>query len=258
MSAPWLLDEGLGDAEGVDPVVDRLPGLVDGLVAEELGDERLEGQVGPVAREAVIPVPEVLVEQVAGLAFLVGQDALDGDAAEAFLGDLLEGDGVLLEKLLEPGDLLVRLHVDGVVGDDLEDEVDAALEVEAPLDLGVVEGVGEDDRPGDDDQRQDDLPLEVLFHGTFTLARDVRAGGGESAPPSGPYSPSSLSVAPRMTPTALLVILIVGVGGDLELDAVLLDAHDRAEDAGRGDDRGRRASGSRRGPGAFSASSSGA
>ena len=70
------LDERLGDAESVDPVVDRLLGLADRLVAEELDDERLEGQVGPVAGEAVVPVPGVLVEEVAGLAFLVGQRAL--------------------------------------------------------------------------------------------------------------------------------------------------------------------------------------
>ena len=44
------LDERLGDAELVDPVADRLQGLVDGLVAQELGGERLQGEGDPVGQ----------------------------------------------------------------------------------------------------------------------------------------------------------------------------------------------------------------
>ena len=137
------LDERLGDAELVDAVADGLPDLVDGLVLEELDDRRLQGEGQLVPGEGVIPVPRVLVDEVPGLAFLVRGGPGEDEPAGPLLGGRLEGDVVLLEQLLEPGDLLVGFDVDGVVGDDLEDQVDAALEVQAELDLVLGR-----DRPG--------------------------------------------------------------------------------------------------------------
>jgi hypothetical protein len=58
---------------------------------------------------------------------------------------------------------LVGFDVDGIVGDDLKDEVDAALEVKAGLDF-FARWIGENDGQNNDGEGQNEFPLEPFFH----------------------------------------------------------------------------------------------
>ena len=243
------LDDRLGHAELVDAVADRFEGLVDGLVAEIDVHERLDRHGGLVAEERVIPVLEELVEDVLDLSFLVGNRAAQDELSRPGLGDAGEGQALLLQLLLQPGDLLVGFGADGVVGDDLHQEVDAAAQVQAEVDL-LADGDGDEDREADHEHREDELPLQSFFHLRALFRISSYSGGGSSeggragGPRSADRAPGASGL--RLFGRGRLALeddadralrdLDLGVGRDLDLDPVLLHAHDRAVDAAGRDD----------------------
>ena len=154
--AAVALDDGLGHAELVDAVADGLDRLVDGLVAQCLHGHGLHGhrRRGPV--EGVVPFAGEEVELLAGFAFLVGVKSLQGQFARALAaGDGAEGDRVFLKGVSQAQGHLVGVHAHGVLGQDLHDQVDAALEVQSQVDLVLnVHEHGD----GQDGHGQDDFP----------------------------------------------------------------------------------------------------
>gem|GEM_PF-7000977 len=134
---PLALDERLGYAELVDAVPDGLHCLDDGLVLEKGHGRRLQGKRDPVGHERSVPVAGVLRDQVPGLDLLIHIQAGEDEAARLFLGRGREPDGVFLEQVGESDDFLVGFAVEGVVGHDLEDQMDASLEIQAELDFSL-------------------------------------------------------------------------------------------------------------------------
>ena len=154
--AAVALDDRLGHAELVDAVADGLDRLVDGLVAQRLHGHGLHGHRGRGPVEGVVPLPGEEIELFAGLAFLVGIEALQGQLARALdAGDGAEGDGVFLKSVRQAQGHLVGVHAHGVLRYDLHDQVDAAFEVQSQMDL--VLDVHEH-RNGQDGHGQDDFP----------------------------------------------------------------------------------------------------
>ncbi len=147
---PLLRDDRLGHAQLVDPSLDGHPRLDDGGDLHVAGDVRLHGErVAPGARLAVehrlqvhgrLPEHRVLRRLDAGHLELRRAEGGDGDAGHAGR----------LERLAKPLAAVHRLQLERLVGIDAEDEMDAALEVEAQPDLLLRR----DDRPqarADDD-----------------------------------------------------------------------------------------------------------
>ena len=83
-----LLDDGLGDAEGVDAGADDVNRLVEGARLERRDSAGLHGQGEPVqaVRLDVIVIAVAVREQSAGIVLLVGRDAVDVDGRRLAVG----------------------------------------------------------------------------------------------------------------------------------------------------------------------------
>ena len=137
---PFLLDGGLGHAEFVDAVADGLQGLVDRLVAQLLLDVGPQRQRDQAAADGIVPVAEIVVEDILDLALVVHERAGDLDLVEPLAHDLVVLDAAVLEQAAQLGGAHVGLDGQGLVGHDLHDQVHAAFQVEPQVDL-VLGGI---------------------------------------------------------------------------------------------------------------------
>ena len=142
---------------------------------------RFQGEGDPVGHEGGVPVAGVLVDQVPDLGLLIDVQAGDGELARLFLGPGRVGDGVLLKKIGEPDDFLVGFAVEGVVGHDLEHQVDAALEVQAELDF-FPDREGHEQAEAQDGDRQERFSSGVLSSSVVSFLSHLgRRRDGEGA-----------------------------------------------------------------------------
>ena len=171
-------DDRLRDTERVDPALDGLEGLLDGLGPERLGDVRLQLErvaAGAAGAGVLGDQPRLRVGEGAERRVHGRRHAGDDDPRRPGHRDCRPGDVLLTQFQPEPLGGVLAGVLQGLVGLDAQHQLHAALEVEAQADPPAVtrriEGRvdhrrGEDDHPDD----REELPLEIL-HGWRTRRR---------------------------------------------------------------------------------------
>ena len=175
-------DDGLGDAERIDASPDRLDGLGDRVFLEDgkLGGTHFELKARR-AQAAHVPRGIAVVDERTEFATLISIETRHDQFARLHYLDIGKGDALVIEHLFQIACELVRDRVQGVDRIHLHDEVDAALEIEAELDLLLrwVESPAASRHDGEDEHG---LPTQVLLHGLSTpnAAFVLGALGGEA------------------------------------------------------------------------------
>ncbi len=157
-------DRGLGHAELVDPVPDRLDALPNGEVRDP--PHLAIGQREREAPRRLVERSEVVAAEVSGrgrgLAPGLGRRELHDDLV-VVPGHAGDGDALLLERALEVRRRPVQLALDRLLDLDAKDEMHAAPEIEAQVD-GLPGGVEIPERGGGDDGDETDTSPEVPTH----------------------------------------------------------------------------------------------
>ena len=154
-------DDRLGDAQLVDAALDRLQRLVDRLPAQLVLDVRLHAE-GRRPRRGAAVEDRLDIDRGVAKGRLV-LNPLDTELARRVHGDIRERHAGPRQRVAHPFGGRFRFDPHGIVGLDSEDQMHAALQVEAEIDLlvGRIEGP---DRQGDHRDGEAHSPPEVLHH----------------------------------------------------------------------------------------------
>jgi hypothetical protein len=157
------LDHRLGDAVGVDAVVDRLLRLVDGGGAHLGGGLVAHREDQVLILPLDLPARQVLGDQLAGGVTRLRRRGGDGELPVAGAAPLQAGGALVLAEIEQPRHVGVGLGPQGVLGVDLQHEVHAPLQVEAEIDLFFRRiGQGNADHRHREDQQP--APEQITIH----------------------------------------------------------------------------------------------
>src|SRR5713101_6788579 len=173
-------DQRLGQAQGVNPAANRLLGLVHGLLLDVCNPRGRNGEdvSGFARRRSDLPIGKLILHQVADRARLLRRDIVHQDLRIVQLAQLLVLDVLFPELRHDALQHLVRFLADRLLHLYLEDEVRAALQVQAELDVvgeirldagprsRLVRHAHQPNKTGNNDGGDEKhFPLEVRTHG---------------------------------------------------------------------------------------------